>query len=85
MRVVRQKNAQAQFLKLDNVLRVRALLRPLPPCIDLHFLTPALSGLPEKMPQHFRFGVLYAKDGQTSEQGTRLILFPVTCARRIIY
>lgn len=41
MRVVRQKNAQAQFLKLDNVLR---------------------------MPQHFRFGVLYAKDGQTSEQ-----------------
>lgn len=39
------------------------------------------------MPQHFRFGVLYAKDGQTSEQGTRhsaLILFPVTCARRII-
>lgn len=27
------------------------------------------------MPQHFRFGVLYAKDGQTSEQGTRLILF----------
>jgi hypothetical protein len=41
MRVVRQKNAQGQFLRLDSVLR---------------------------MPQQFRIGVLFAKNGQTTEQ-----------------